>query len=62
MYLLSGTHLVVYVRGETVSILSRMVGFQQCLRTDEEILEEALYRKFSNVVFQTVVIFYKAYR
>ena len=62
MYLLSGMHLVVYVRGETVSILSRMVGFQQCLRTDKEILEEALYRKFSNVVFQTVVIFYKAYR
>lgn len=55
-------HLVVYVRGETVSILPRMEGFQQCLRANEKILEEALYRKFSNVVFQTVVIFYKAYR
>lgn len=55
-------HLVAYMRGETVSILSRMVDFQQCLRSNEKILEEALYKKISNFAFQTVVIFYKAYR
>ena len=59
---LSGMHLVAYMRGETVSILSRMVDFQQCLRSNEKILEEALYKKISNFAFQTVVIFYKAYR